>query len=206
METNTGSTPINIVINLSSLLLCEALRGLLLQDQSNYRVALHQHCTTPYDFQPDEILVDAATLEPSSPGQWPDAKLVLIDTGLAEEVIIRLLVTYRLHGVISTGTGTDLFHKALQTIHADHVWIDNDKLKALLQNPPLAENPTLRERFSSRERDVVFLIADGCRNREIASRLKLSEQTVKSHISRIFRKANVTSRTQLAPLALKLRP
>jgi LuxR family transcriptional regulator, positive regulator of biofilm formation len=205
LEANTEGPRINILINLSSLLLCEALQAILQHEQSNYRTVIAQHSDPHEQFQPDEILLDAATLERSLPGQWPDVKLVLVDTGLAEEEITRLLVTYRLHGVISTGTGVDLFHKALQTILADHVWIDNDKLKALLQTPPLTESVALRERFSNRERDVVFLIADGCRNREIATRLKVSEQTVKSHISRIFRKANVTSRTQLAPLALKLR-
>jgi len=204
LEGNIERPRMKILINLSSVLLCEALQ-VLLDDEAGYCTMVAHHVELNDQFDPDEILLDVATLERSLPARWPDAKLILIDTGLAEDQIIRLLITYRLHGVISTGTGTDLFHKALQTIHADHVWIDNDKLKALLQNPPMADATNLCERFSSRERDVVFLIADGCRNREIACRLKVSEQTVKSHISRIFRKANITSRTQLAPLALKLK-
>lgn len=204
MESSAQRTPIKVLINLSSRLLCEALRQVLEQEPASYRAALPLDHATGL-FQPDQILLDAATVERSCPAPWPAAKLILIDTGLAEEEVVRLLVTYKLHGVISTGTGTDLFLKALYAIHADHVWIDNDKLKALLHNPPHAEGSQLADRLSSRELEVVQLIADGCRNREIASRLNVSEQTVKSHISRIFRKANVSSRTQLAPLAVRMR-
>lgn len=204
MRENTESPRMKILINLGSLLLCEALQGLLEKDPMIFTMVAH-HKELSYDFEPDKLLVDAAALEQLLPTQWPDAKLILVDTGLAEHQIIRLFTTHRIHGVISTETGTELFHKALQTIHADEIWIDNQKLKALLQNLPPEENSTGREYFSRREREIVILIADGCRNREIATRLNVSEQTVKSHVSHIFRKAKVTSRTQLGPLASKFR-
>ena len=51
----------------------------------------------------------------------------------------------------------------------------------------------------------MLLVAEGQTNREIATQLNISEQTTKTHISRIFSKAGVTSRTQLAPLALRFK-
>jgi two-component system response regulator DegU len=60
------------------------------------------------------------------------------------------------------------------------------------------------DRLSDRECDVVRLIAQGLSNKEISSRLILSEKTIKNHISRIFAKLNVTARTQAAIHAIKV--
>lgn len=202
MEVTTESPRMKILINLSSWLLCEALQGLLEKEVATCRAMVAHHLETVDGFEPDNILVDAATLEQPLPAQWGDAKVILVDTGLAEEEILRLLFTHRLDGVISSDTDGELFHKAMQTIHAGQVWVDNGKIKALLHHSPPAAIATGREGFSKREREIVLLIAEGCKNREISARLNVSEQTVKTHISRIFRRANVTSRAQLAPLAL----
>ena len=51
--------------------------------------------------------------------------------------------------------------------------------------------------LSPREREVVQLLASGLRNREIAQRLRISERTVKFHLSRVFVKLGVNSRTEV---------
>jgi DNA-binding NarL/FixJ family response regulator len=55
-----------------------------------------------------------------------------------------------------------------------------------------------RVRLSPRERQIVTFIADGCSNQDIAARLSLRIQTVKNHLSRIYRKLGVPNRVQLA--------
>ncbi len=57
-------------------------------------------------------------------------------------------------------------------------------------------------RFSPRERQIVTLLVKGSSNQEIADRLGLRLQTVKNHLSRIYRKLGVPNRVQLAVLAL----
>ncbi|MGF1670711.1 MAG: response regulator transcription factor, partial [Balneolaceae bacterium] len=52
------------------------------------------------------------------------------------------------------------------------------------------------ERLSDREAEVLSLIAEGCSNREIASRLFVSVNTVKTHIKRIYEKLEVNNRVQ----------
>jgi DNA-binding NarL/FixJ family response regulator len=52
--------------------------------------------------------------------------------------------------------------------------------------------------FSAREREVLALLAEGLPNKLIARRLEISEKTVKSHLTRIFRELDVTDRTQAA--------
>ena len=58
--------------------------------------------------------------------------------------------------------------------------------------------------LSTRETEVIRLIAEGLSNKEISARLGLSEKTIKNHISRIFSKLNIYARTQAAVHAIKL--
>ena len=62
---------------------------------------------------------------------------------------------------------------------------------------------TPRWRLSPRERQIVTLLANGCSNQEIANRLGLRLQTVKNHLSRIYRKLGVPNRVQLAVLVVQ---
>lgn len=58
--------------------------------------------------------------------------------------------------------------------------------------------------LSTRETEVIRLIAEGLSNKEISARLGLSEKTIKNHISRIFSKLNIYARAQAAVHAIKL--
>lgn len=66
----------------------------------------------------------------------------------------------------------------------------------------------LRERFatklpSRREREIMRLVADGCGNLEIGARLGIKDKTVESHLTRLFARYEVLSRTELAFLAAR---
>lgn len=205
MESHAMERGANILINLSSLLLCQAVQEHLNKEQDEYRTVATVDLNTVRNFTPDKILVDSNTLTLNSYSRWPDAKLILIDTGLREENIIALLLDHKLYGVISTGTDLQLFRKALAAVQNGQVWIDNCKLKALLHSQNYHYQASDRETLSKKEREIVLLVAEGHKNREIAEKLHISEQTVKAHISRIFKKVNATCRAQLVPLALTFR-
>jgi DNA-binding NarL/FixJ family response regulator len=59
------------------------------------------------------------------------------------------------------------------------------------------------EQLTARERDVLALIGEGRRNREIAQELTVTEKTVKTHVSNILRKLVVRDRTQAALFAAR---
>ncbi|MFZ5942651.1 MAG: response regulator [Bacillota bacterium] len=63
--------------------------------------------------------------------------------------------------------------------------------------------PSSNDELTSREVDVLQLIAKGLANKDIANSLYISEKTVKNHITNIFRKLNVEDRTQAALYAIK---
>jgi DNA-binding NarL/FixJ family response regulator len=62
----------------------------------------------------------------------------------------------------------------------------------------------LVEALTVRERDVLALVSDGHGNREIATRLGISEHTVKFHLSSIFGKLGASTRTEAVRRGLKL--
>ena len=63
------------------------------------------------------------------------------------------------------------------------------------------DTPNLFTELSDRELEVLRLIADGLSNAEIASKLVISEKTVKGHVSNILGKLHMMDRTQAAVLA-----
>ncbi len=193
-----------ILIRLSNNLLEMALRELLAGEPEGYRIAISSEFQEGGGFDPEFIITDSHSLRKrgSSPGAF--SKTVLLDCGLEEEEIASLLISHKIEGVLAANTGLPLFKKALNAISNGQVWIDNRKIKALIQHAECTKFPNPEEGFSKKEREIIILVSQGLLNREIASRLCISEQTVKTHIGRIFRKAQVNRRSQLVPLALKL--
>lgn len=63
---------------------------------------------------------------------------------------------------------------------------------------------TLHDCLTEREREILRLLVQGLSNRDVAEKLFISEKTVKNHISNIFRKLEVTDRTQAVVKALKI--
>ncbi|KKM10659.1 hypothetical protein SY88_13535 [Clostridiales bacterium PH28_bin88] len=75
-------------------------------------------------------------------------------------------------------------------------------LKTVVTDPPkIAEES--KKLLTDRESEVLGLIAEGLSNREIADSLYISEKTVKTHITNILRKLNVSDRTKAAVFALQ---
>jgi DNA-binding NarL/FixJ family response regulator len=68
---------------------------------------------------------------------------------------------------------------------------------------PLSGSRDMRAALSDRELQVVRLVAEGLSNKQISIRLKLSDKTVKNHISHILAKLNLSARTQVAVHALR---
>ena len=59
------------------------------------------------------------------------------------------------------------------------------------------------ESLTKREKEILIQVASGMSNKEIAINLDISERTVKNHISNIFKKIDVSDRTQAAVFAIK---
>ena len=105
-------------------------------------------------------------------------------------------------GVISRRDSFKALAKCIRTVHAGQIWASSKELEVVLDT--LFRTAGLRivnakgaTLLSSREEEVVRLVAEGLGNRGIAHELGLSEHTIKNHMFRIFEKLGVSSRVEL---------
>ena len=111
-------------------------------------------------------------------------------------------------GIVLKQTAPELIVKSIRKVHNGEIWLDSH-ITATFGNP-IEYRPELVSRWSQRreeeerspltqrERQIVVLVAQGYRNREIADKTALAEQTVKNHLHSIFDKLGVTDRLELA--------
>src|SRR5690606_6905955 len=90
-----------------------------------------------------------------------------------------------------------------RSVHAGHVLLQAEVAGALLAQQDTGPGQGRAGSLTDREREVLGLIADGRSNREIARALVLSERTVKTHVSNILMKLDLSDRTQAALWAVR---
>jgi DNA-binding NarL/FixJ family response regulator len=117
-------------------------------------------------------------------------------------------------GIVLKQTATELLIKSIRKVHAGEIWLDSHTTAAVIRQfvandeaPAQAmATPTPRERerspLSQREREIVALVAQGFKNKEMAEKMFISEQTVKNHLHNIFDKLGVSDRLELALYAI----
>lgn len=109
------------------------------------------------------------------------------------------------NGYVLKDSDSNDLKKAIYAVHNGESYIQPSL------NPFLKEKMNLRAIrkanrtaiLTKREYEVLELIAEGLLNKEIAYNLSISEKTVKNHVSNIFKKINVSDRTQAAVYAIK---
>jgi DNA-binding NarL/FixJ family response regulator len=116
-------------------------------------------------------------------------------------------------GIVLKQTATELLIKSIRKVHAGEIWLDSHTTAAVIRQFVAAEEPlappappAARERerspLSQREREIVALVAQGFKNKEMAEKMFISEQTVKNHLHNIFDKLGVSDRLELALYAI----
>jgi len=118
-------------------------------------------------------------------------------------------------GIVLKQTATELLIKSIRKVHAGEIWLDSHTTAAVIRQfvanedaapapQPSVAAPRDRERspLSQREREIVALVAQGFKNKEMAEKMFISEQTVKNHLHNIFDKLGVSDRLELALYAI----
>ena len=92
---------------------------------------------------------------------------------------------------------------AIRAVHRGEPRLHPEVMKRLMVRTAQPHQPSKRDLLTPRELDVLRALAHGLTNREIAERLVISETTVKTHISSILSKLQLTDRTQAALWAVR---
>ncbi len=105
-------------------------------------------------------------------------------------------------GVVVREQSYELLCKCVYSVHRGQVWANSQQLRHLLDalvtgTPGKLTDAQGKVLLSSREEQIVSLVAEGMKNREIAELLSLSEHTVKNHLFRIFERLGISSRAEL---------
>lgn len=192
----------NVLVSLCNRLLSEGVNSLLLEN-GYHGVVAADNSPIPDDFIPDIILVDVNSARRDLVRSYPDAKILLMDTGADQEKIATALLSFPIHGVLSMDTELPRFKKALQAVTDGQIWVDDKMLRAFLDQSATVRAHPRGDRVTGREQEIIDHVCKGYTNREIAEKLSLSEHTVKAHLNRIFQKLNTTSRSKLITLMLQ---
>ena len=170
----------------------------LIAEASNGREAVelfrqHQPDVTLMDLQMPEMSgIDALS---AIRGEFPDARIIVL-TSYAGDVQVSRALRSGARGYLLK----DMLRKELlETIRAVHAGQRRLSSEAAAE---IAEHAT-EDSLTPRETDVLRLIAAGNANKEIATQLGLTEETVKSHVKNILGKLDANDRTHAVTIGLK---
>jgi len=161
-----------------------------------------------------------------------EAEVVVIDTSgdrfetilgsigqleLTSEAAVVLLADHPAHGwlaeavragvgaILPTGASPEQLVAAMQAATAGLVVMYRGEIDSTFPAPAPASRPfaELAEPLTRREREVLQMLASGLGNKEIATRLTISEHTVKFHVASILGKLGAASRTEAVALGIR---
>jgi DNA-binding NarL/FixJ family response regulator len=168
--------------------------------------------------QPDVIMMDLRM--PGTDGIIATADLrerqpaaaVLVLTTYADEDAIVPALRAGARGYLTKDASAEQIEAAIRAVHAGQTYLDpavQERLVATVVSQPAGATPgpgagrKLPDGLTTREAEVLTLLASGLSNAEIAGRLFLSNATVKTHINRIFAKTGARDRAQAVRYAYR---
>jgi two-component system, NarL family, response regulator LiaR len=154
--------------------------------------------------QPDVILMDMMMPEMDGPEaialikQENPAARILVLTSFGESKQISAAIQAGALGYLLKDSSPDDLLHAIHSVYRGNLVLPQDLALKLMQPQPVS---VALDQLTERETDVLRLLAKGQSNQEIAATLNIGMTTVRSHVSNILMKLNVSNRTQAALVA-----
>jgi len=166
--------------------------------------------------KPDILLLDLAmprhpgleALREMSSASNQNAVRVILLTAAAEKNQIVEALQLGARGVVLKDSATQLLLKAIHTVMAGEYWVGRESVSNLVQylrTLVQSSGEEARQKkfgLTPRELEIVSAVVAGYSNKETAEYFKISEDTVKHHLSNIFDKLGVSTRLELALFAV----
>jgi DNA-binding NarL/FixJ family response regulator len=151
--------------------------------------------------RPDLVLLDLGLKDgnglnalPRIRAQAPETRVIVLSGYGPEHVLPALRLGA--HGFVSKDTASTSLLKAIRAVLRGEIWAPPQETGQLL-NELSRQDRSEGDALTPREQEVLQLIGEGKRNKEIAHALGISENTVKTHISSLVRKLGIDDRLQL---------
>jgi DNA-binding NarL/FixJ family response regulator len=129
---------------------------------------------------------------------------VLLLTMSGDEQMVAQAIAAGAGGLVSKNAESRVLFDAVRALAGGGAFIDPQLACGLLQRiAPLVNESLVGERLTAKESEILQELAIGLAAKEIAQRLFISEETVKTHLSRIYRKLGVDDRVKAVVIAIR---
>ena len=204
------------------------IKGLLVDDHEMVRLGVSAYLSVQEDIEviaqaengkigvekalelkPDIILMDLvmpemdgieATKEILS--KWKEAKIIIVTSFIDDEKVYPAISAGAKSYLLKTSSASEIAQAIRDTYRGEGVF-EKEVSEKLEHRHEVAEEFRLFEELTSREKEVLLLIAQGKSNQEIADECFITLKTVKTHVSNILSKLQVEDRTQATIYAFK---
>ncbi len=191
----------------------QGIAGMIENDVSFYLLGVFSHFDSFLGIYkanpPDFCLVDSFFLRKLNSeveiGFPSKCKILLIeDIYLSPKDLHMLVVESKLSGIIYRDTNRNHLRKAIFKVLSGELWFRNDTFETLFNaTKEIVESKVFyKNLLTPSEIKVAREVCQGLTNREIARRLFISENTVKSHLYKIYQKLNIKTRTELMKICV----
>ena len=160
--------------------------------------------------QPDVTLLSIDSNYGSSLDFLPDlfgaaeTTRILVLTGSNDPELHRRAVYFGAIGVVSKDKPSGILIKAIERVHAGEAWLDRSMTASVLRDLSPSNRPKKQDpeglkiaSLTEREKEVIKLVGEGLKNKQIAERLFISDITVHHHLTSIYSKLEVADRLEL---------
>jgi DNA-binding NarL/FixJ family response regulator len=130
-------------------------------------------------------------------GEHPHCAVVVLTSFADQSRVAEALGAGAVGYLLKDSDPRDLL-AAIRSAAEGNAPLDPRVARGLLPRPGSSERPKAGEGLSSREREVLQLVAQGLANKQVGRALGISERTVKAHLGRVFRVIGVADRTSAA--------
>jgi two-component system, NarL family, response regulator LiaR len=161
------------------------------------------------ELRPDIILMDLVMKEMDGIEatrqiieQWPEAKIIIVTSFLDDEKVYPALEAGATSYMLKTSKAGEIANAVRATYHGQSV-LEPEVTGKMMVKMRQKNTHFLHEDLTSREIEILLLMAHGKTNQDIADELFIALKTVKTHVSNILSKLNVQDRTQAVIYAFK---
>jgi DNA-binding NarL/FixJ family response regulator len=209
--------PISIMIVDDHVVIRSGLRMLIEHDQRMQVVAQAGNRMEALERaeseRPDVIILDLVLGDEDGLSFLPELcqtspeSRVLVLTGVQNADAHRRAIRRGAMGIVLKEHAADQLLKAIMKVYEGEVWIERTMMGSMIQefNKPALPDPevTKIQTLTDREREVIALVGEGLKNKQVGERLFISETTVTHHLSSVFSKLEVSDRLELIIYAFR---
>ncbi|MEH7246641.1 response regulator transcription factor [Neobacillus niacini] len=134
--------------------------------------------------------------------KWPEAKVIIVTSFLDDEKVYPALEAGATSYMLKTSKADEIANAVRATYHGQSV-LEPEVTGKMMVKMRQKHHQLAHEELTSREMEILLLMAEGKANQEIADELFIALKTVKTHVSNILSKLNVQDRTQAVIYAFK---